>query len=219
MDIQDNLVESDLRLLTTQFESGERDFCLHKMDASGQIVAVNPLELLVLDRALDIIDKEAKTNPPKAMNLALCRLLVPSVKTKRVGRHLAIEQWSQEAVSGQTLGQDVRSAFAAELSREQAECWRVVQAGGVVSEGLEEIFWDALTELPGLEREFHDPDLGKFGKALYHHLVRRAKATTSSSSGPSWRRKSNGVVPATFAICNSDSSENTRGNCFANTLR
>ncbi|MCA9123914.1 MAG: hypothetical protein H6822_30155 [Planctomycetaceae bacterium] len=172
MDIIENLTESDIHLTTTVFPSGERDFCLWKTSEAGVRVPINPLELLVLDRAVDVIDEQARSNEPRAMNQALCRLLVPSVKTKRVGRHLVIEPWSAEAIRGETLADETGTSFAVELSQAQAEQWRVVQHSEENPSGLlEEVFWDAITELPSLQRQFDDPDLGKFGKALYHHLI------------------------------------------------
>jgi hypothetical protein len=62
--------------------------------------------------------------------------------------------------------------LAVELSRDQAREYRVVQTGTETPDGsLAEIVWDVVTELPELPDEFDDPDLGKFGKKFYHHLI------------------------------------------------
>jgi hypothetical protein len=62
--------------------------------------------------------------------------------------------------------------LAVELSHDQAREYRVVQTGTETPKGsLAEIVWDVVTELPKLPDKFDDPDLGKFGKKFYHHLI------------------------------------------------
>ena len=171
LDYTDTLKESEIHLQTSVFPSGSRDFSLVRSNKDGQAVPLNPLELLKLDRAVDLIEQEE--DKPKALNLALCRLLVPSLRTSRVGRHLVVEPWSEEAIRGETLPEEIRTAFARELSRVQADQWRVVQSRECTLEDpLETVFWDAIADLPLLERQFDDPKLGAFGKALYFQIVR-----------------------------------------------
>ena len=170
LDYTDTLKESEIHLQTSVFPSGSRDFSLVRSNKDGQAVPLNPLELLKLDRAVDLIEQEE--DEPKALNLALCRLLVPSLRTSRVGRHLVVEPWSEEAIRGETLPEEIRTAFARELSRAQADQWRVVQSRECTLEDpLETVFWDAIADLPLLERQFDDPKLGAFGKALYFQIV------------------------------------------------
>lgn len=170
MKLPDDLQERDIELRVTQFPSGCRDFFLVQRDEDGKPQSLSPLELLVLDRAADLIEQESF--PPKALNLALCRLLAPSVRTERVGRHLVVEEWTESKVKGETLGDETRSYFAQELSRAQADKWSLVTSGQEAPEGnLAALMWEAVTHLPALPARFEDPDLGKFGKALYFHLV------------------------------------------------
>lgn len=170
LDYTDTLLESEILLRTSKFPSGNRDFTLSRTNDKGEFIPLNPLELLKLDRSADLI--EAMDNKAEALNLALCRLLVPSLRTSRVGRHLVVEPWSESVVRGETLPEETRTEFARELSREQADQWRVVQSGECTLEDpLESVFWDAVTDLPFLKRRFDDSDLGAFGKALYFQMV------------------------------------------------
>lgn len=170
MKLPDDLQESNIELRITRFPSGCRDFGMVETDKDGKCRPMIPLELLVLDRAADLIEREPVR--PKAQNLALCRLLAPSIRTERVGRHLIVEEWSESKIKGETLGEETRSDFAQELSREQAEKWRLVKSGQEAPEGnLVSLMWDAVTDLPTLPAIFDDPDLGAFGKAFYFHLV------------------------------------------------
>ena len=183
MELPDDLQERDVDLRVTQFPSGCRDFCLVQRDEDGNARSLNPLELLVLDRAADLIEQEE--SPPKAMNLALCRLLVPSVRTERVGRHLVVEEWSEWKIRGETLGEETCSYFAQELSIEQADKWGLVTSGQEVPEGnLATLMWDAVTDLPALPPIFEDPALGKFGKALYSHLVSEGEGRAEFKGWP-----------------------------------
>ncbi len=170
LDYTDSLQESDLQLQTSEFPSGHRDFTLVRTNDDGTTVPLSPLELLKLDRAAELIEQEE--NEPKAMNQALCRLLVPSLRTSRVGRHLVVEPWSDSAIRGMTLPDETNTALARELSREQAEQWRVVKSGKhTLEDPLETTFWDAVSDLPSVRRTFDDPKLGAFGKALYFQIV------------------------------------------------
>ncbi len=170
LDYTDTLRESELQLQSSVFPSGNRDFTFVRTNNEGEAVPLSPLELLKLDRAADLIEQEE--NVPKAMNLALCRLLIPSLRTSRVGRHLVVESWSESAIRGETLPEETRTDFARELSREQADQWRVVHFDEcALEDSLETVFWDAITDLPRLGRQFDDDNLGAFGKALYFQIV------------------------------------------------
>jgi hypothetical protein len=172
MDIPHEISESDVQLQVTEFPSGNRDYCLFRQGENGERIPVNPLELLGLDRAAGLIEEEKQQNAPKAMNLALCRLLVPSLQTSRFGRHLIVEPWSEEAIRGDTLAEETRTPFAQKLARAQADEYRVVTTGEKTPKGtLAELVWDAVTELPKLPPQFDNPILGKFSKALFFHLV------------------------------------------------
>ena len=184
LDYTHTLLESDVRLQTSVFPSGNRDFTLTRI-VDGEAVALSPLELLKLERAVNLIEQEE--NEAKALNLALCRLLVPSIRTSHVGRHLVVEPWSTAVVRGETLPEETRTEFAQELSREQADTWRIVRAGDyTIKDPLENVFWDAVTDLPFLERQFEDPILGKFGRALYFQIVPPGKGRMELKASEPW---------------------------------
>ena len=170
MDYTDTLLESELKLQISEFpSSGNRDFTFVR-SIEGGVVPLNSLELLKLDRAADLIQQNE--NQAEALNQALCRLLVPSLRTSHVGRHLVIEPWTESVVRGETLGEEARTELARKLSLEQADKYRVIQAGDcAIEDPIEQVFWGAVTDLPFLGRTFDDPELGKFGKALYFQIV------------------------------------------------
>jgi len=170
LDYTDTLLESDLQLQTSEFPSGNRDYTFVRTNGEGEAVPISALELLKLDRAAELIEQEK--NPAKALNQALSRLLVSSIRTSRVGRHLVVEPWSESVVRGETLPEETRTDFARRLSHEQADQWRAVRSGDCTLEDpLETVFWRAVTDLPYLRRQFDDPKLGAFGKALYFQIV------------------------------------------------
>src|SRR5262245_7718538 len=133
---------------------------------------MHPLELLGLDATAQLITNTGRQHPELALVLALCRLLVPSLKYRGSGRHLVVEAWTEDDIRGETLAVDVPTQFARELSAAQAEDFRVVVAGEKPPEGsLPELFWSTQTALPVLPPTFEDSLLGRLAHALYFHLV------------------------------------------------
>ena len=170
--LQSGLTEDDLKLEIIKTPSGVRDFVFRKQLSDGRPFVVNPLELLPLDRTCDYIERIREEDEPRAMNLALCRLLAPNVKTRGVGRHLVGDPWSIEAIAGDTLATRKPSDLASEYSDDQRRHYRMVQAGKLnPNESIEQLYWEAFTELPFLGQSFDDPALGRFSKKLYLYLV------------------------------------------------
>lgn len=167
-----SLHEDMLWMVETTFPSRARDFLFVRLADDGSFQALNPLEVLALDRTAKKIAVLGRDQPPLALVLALCRLLVPSLQYRGSGRHLVVEPWSLEDLCGQSLVRDVPTTLARELSAEQAEMFRAVTAGEAPpTESLAELFWQTQTNLPALPAVFEDADFGKLAKALYFHVV------------------------------------------------
>lgn len=163
---------SEIQVETKVSRRGHRDFRLVRTESDGNVRAVDPLDLLGLDRAAELIELDKECDKHQAMALALCRLLVPNIQKRRSGRHLVVDAWTEAAARGETLCEEVRIPVSSELARDQREEWNVIQANENPPEGsLEELFWSAVTELPHLDHEFRDPKLWRFAWELYVHLV------------------------------------------------
>jgi hypothetical protein len=162
--------EATIKALARTFPSGVRDFLLARKEGVD-LEALHPLELLKLDRTNEVIKRVGSKQPALALNLSLCRLLVPCLKYRGSDRHLVVEPWSLADVSGAALPADVPTDFARELSAAQARQYRAVTMGEPPPAGsLAELFWASQTELPALANIFDDPEMGRMVKALYIHL-------------------------------------------------
>jgi hypothetical protein len=151
--------ESDIFVIVTGFQSGARDFCLVRQAEDETLVPVEPLALLGLDRSAAVIRRLAESGRESlAMNVALCRLLVPQLAYRGSGRHLIVENWREDDLRGDTLRGRPDNLFARDLSTEQARDWRVVGCGERPHEGsLAELAWRSFTMLPELDDQFDDP--------------------------------------------------------------
>ena len=167
------LRESDIHVVVTGFPSGVRDFCLLCQAEDETLVPVQPLSLLGLERSAVAIQQLAERGRADlAMNLALCRLLVPQLRYRGSGRHLVVENWQDDDLRGASLQQRPGNLFARDLSSEQAADWRLVSGEEQpVEDSLAELAWRSFTALPELEERFEDPDLGEFSRALHQKLV------------------------------------------------
>lgn len=167
------IADSDIHVVVTGFPSGTRDFCLLCQSEDGTFVPVEPLSLLGLDRAAAVIRRLAQSGREDlAMNVALCRLLVPQLSYRGSGRHLVVENWTEVDLCGDSLGGRPENLFARDLSSAQARDWRLVTNGERPDEGsLAELAWRSFTVLPELEERFEDPQLGEFTRALHQTLV------------------------------------------------
>jgi hypothetical protein len=169
--------EATIQALARTFPSGVRDFLLARQEGVD-LEALQPLELLTLDRTNEVIKRVGSKQPALALNLSLCRLLVPCLKYRGSDRHLVVEPWSLADVSGAALPADVPTDFARELSSAQARQYRAVTTGEPPPAGsLAELFWASQTELPALADSFDDPELGRLAKALYFHLIREGSGS------------------------------------------
>lgn len=165
--------ESDIHVVVTGFPSGVRDFCLLYQTEDETLVPVEPLSLLGLDRSTAIIQRQVQRGwESLAMNVALCRLLVPQLVYRGSGRHLVVENWCEEDLRGESLRGRPDNLLARDLSVEQARDWRLVSGGERPEEdSLAELAWRSFTMLPELEDRFEDAQLGEFTKALHQTLV------------------------------------------------
>jgi hypothetical protein len=167
-----SLKETDLSLVVTTFPCGTRDFLLVQPREGGVVEALHPLRLLELDRAALLIGRVAQQRGPLAIVIALCRLLVPSLRYRGSGRHLVVEPWALADLRGESLPADVPTQLARALAEDQAGDFEAVTTGQLPPEGsLAELFWAALTDLPALLPTFEDPELSRLAKALYFFLV------------------------------------------------
>jgi hypothetical protein len=172
------LQESQIYLEEHGFPSGPRDFAFGRLDAEGQLQLVHPLELLALDRAVEVINQLGQQDPAQALTLALGRLLVPCLQYRGSGRHLVVEPWSEEDRRGASLPVDSRTPLAKDLAAVQARDEELVTTGQLPPSGsLAKLFWETQTELPVLPEQFDDADLGRFAKALYFFLVPAGEGT------------------------------------------
>jgi len=106
------------------------------------------------------------------MNIALSRLLVPQLRYRGSGRHLAVEEYTEEDLQGMTLRRREDNIFARDLSAEQANDWELVGIGESPNDdSLADLAWRSFTLLPPLDDRFEAPELGMFTKALYFYLV------------------------------------------------
>lgn len=143
-----------------------------------------------------LIDRIARTQASLALMLSLARLLVPCLVYRGSGRHLVVEEWSEADLRGDTLVADVRTAFSRDLAAEQAREYAIVAAGRPVPRGsLAELFWKTQTCLPPLPGRFEDPELSRFGKALYFYLVPEGQDLSEVDSA---------VVAAKVEACRKD---------------
>ena len=152
--------------------SGARSFLLFWRSVQGELRLVRPVELLVLPRANQLLERVKARDAALARELALSRLLVACLRVAGTGRHLIAEATRQADLEGETLSAEWRSTLADDLAREQREDWQRAAAGQVSAEdALAEQFWQAHADLPVLPETFDDPELGRFSRALYAHLV------------------------------------------------
>src|SRR5262245_59694790 len=115
----ERLHESTIAIVESGFPSGPRDFCLVHLTASGDQQPVWPLDLLGLERTAALIARVGREQPARALNLALARLLVPSLRCRGSGRHLVTDTGTAADLRGETLYEDTRTQLAQELAREQ----------------------------------------------------------------------------------------------------
>lgn len=165
--------ESDIHVIVTGFPSGIRDFCLVRPIESGTFVPVEPLAMLGLDRTAAVIRRLAERGQESlAMNVALCRLLVPQLAYRGSGRHLAVEEYNEDDLRGMTLRGREDNLFARDLSVAQADDWQLVTGGERPEhDSLADLAWRSFTLLPQLEDEFQDAELSAFTRAMYSCLI------------------------------------------------
>lgn len=167
--------ESDIHVVVTRFPSGVRDFCLVRPSDDGVLVPLEPLEMLGTDSVAHMIRRVAERGQYEeslAMNFALSRLLVPQLRYRGSGRHLVVEEWSEHDLRGETLCRREENLLARDLSRDQADDWKMATSGERPPEGsLAELAWRSFTLLPELGDRFDNPDLGVFMRALYLYLI------------------------------------------------
>ena len=91
-------------IVVAQFVSSDvRDFVICRHDSNRRLQALHPFELLKLERTVALIERLAEQQPALAQAVALGRLLIPALRERGVGRHLAIEEWSEADLRGETL--------------------------------------------------------------------------------------------------------------------
>jgi len=166
------LSESNIHLSESGFHGKSREFVLFFRSPEGQDVEVQPLDLLALDRAARIIQRQGQVSRVAGLRLALARLLLPLLQYRGSGRHLVVEPWDGEDLTGESLPEDTPIPLAQNLARQQAEDFRLVSTSPRPPAGsLAEVFWEVCTDLPRLTDCVNDPDVNAFIEALYFHLV------------------------------------------------
>ncbi|MEI8195168.1 MAG: hypothetical protein WCI73_04600 [Phycisphaerae bacterium] len=177
------ITESAIHLLPHVFSCGTRDFRLLRHDDAGQWVDVDAFDLLGLDRAADVIVEVKRTDQPRAMDMALRRLLVPCLRYRGSTRHIVAEEWDNQDLSGVTLPADTRTPFAKKLMYEQMDDWQLIIEKRRPPKGtLAETLWEALTALPRVPPQADDQELWRFTKALYFFLVPEGTGNFETSS-------------------------------------
>jgi hypothetical protein len=164
--------EDDISIIPTVLPGGTRDFLILRQETADNWRLIPPVELLSLNRVARTIARIQESRPDLGHNLALARLLIWNLKFRGSGRHFAAEPWTEEDLRGTALPADVRTDLACELSAEQSREYLEITTGQQRLAGAtSELFWRAVVDLPRLPPTFDDPDLGRFAKTLYLHLV------------------------------------------------
>jgi hypothetical protein len=164
--------ESDISIIPAVLPGGTRDFLILRPENSDHWRLLHVVELLSLNRVARTIAQIQQTQPDLAHNLALARLMHWRLQFRGSGRHFAVEPWTEDHLRGTLLTANVRTVFADELKREQARDYlEITTRQQHPPGGTSELFWRAVVDLPELPATSDDPELGRFAKALYLHLV------------------------------------------------
>lgn len=163
----------NVRIAVARFESGVRDFRFDRVAADGEATPVEPLELLELDEATDVIQQVREDGQTeRAMNWELCQLLVPHLRLRGNGRYLVVERWEEDELNGTALRGCRRDLFARDLAVAQADEHHLITSGQRSPRGsVAELAWEVFTKLPDARDELEDSELRRFSEALYRYLV------------------------------------------------
>jgi hypothetical protein len=107
------------------------------------------------------------TQPVTARQVFLSQLLINCLVYRGNKRHLVVEPWGQNELDGTALRVGSHSLLKRDISREQAEEFRLVTTGEAPPVGsLAEVFWDAHVTTPRIPHMFDDPEMGEMVLAL-----------------------------------------------------
>ena len=162
----DPIAESDIIILQNSYPSGVRDWVFCRENKDGSPDAINPIELLGLDRACEVLNKVCDKSQSQAVTFSLSRLLVQCLKYRNNTRHLVVEPWDETNLTGESFLKN-RTDLARDCSVVQAERFKLVMAGQVEAEkSAEEQYWGAFSALPIVPDRFKDELLWEFAKQM-----------------------------------------------------
>ena len=161
-----------LRLFIRYFPGGFRDFEFSGISSDPRRRgAQSSLPFLFTEKAPSLLEQIEERNAELARQVFFAQLLTPCLKYQGNSRHLIVEPWDEHDLSGQTLSQGQISTFRRDLSREQADDFKLVKSGKrPPKESLAELFWDSHVTTPRLPDEFDDKQMGDMTLAIINLL-------------------------------------------------
>lgn len=154
------------------FPGGLRDFEFNFSEAGeSDHDAERPLPFLLTDRASWLLERIEPAQPVVARQIFLSQILSNCLIYRSNKRHLVVEPWGQNEIDGTALRTGSQSLFRRDLSREQADEFRLVTTGEAPPAGsLAEVFWDAHVTTPRIPDVFDDPQMGEMALSLLELL-------------------------------------------------
>lgn len=163
-----NDITPGANVLLCVFPGGLRDFqFVFSESGEGGQATGQPLPFLFTERAPWLLERMEPTQPVVARQVFLSQILINCLVYRGNKRHLVVEPWGQNEIDGTALRIGAQSLLRRDLSREQADEFRLVTTGESPPAGsLAEVFWDAHVTTPRIPDVFDDPQMGEMALAL-----------------------------------------------------
>lgn len=163
-----NDITPGAHVLLRVFPGGLRDFQFDFLESGeGGHATGQPLPFLFTERAPCVLERIEATQPVVARQVFFSQILVNCLVYRGNKRHLIVEPWGQDEIDGTALGVGSQSLLRRDLSREQADEFRLVTTGESPPTGsLAEVFWDAHVTTPRIPAAFDDPQMGEMALAI-----------------------------------------------------
>jgi hypothetical protein len=155
-------------VLLRVFPRGLRDFQFYFSESGeGSQATGQPLPFLFTERAPWLLERIEATQPVVARQVFLSKILVNCLVYGGNKRHLIVEPWGQDEIDGTALRVGSQSLLRRDLSREQADEFRLVTTGESPPAGsLAEVFWEAHVTTPRIPAVFEDLQMGEMAMAI-----------------------------------------------------